>query len=119
VPNPGYTKERANFFTRYTFSSGPLRGFYVGGGLNFRLRTFRGNADLDGIAATPPTELWSPAYTLYTALAGYSTRVFKRPTSFALNVSNLFDKDYYRSSGIANGSWGDPRSIRLTVTTDL
>lgn len=119
VPNPGYTKERANFFTRYTFSSGPLRGFYVGGGLNFRLRTFRGNADLDGIAATPPTQLWSPAYTLYTALAGYSTRVFKRPTSFALNVSNLFDKDYYRSSGNANGSWGDPRSFRLTVSTDL
>jgi len=119
VPNAGYTKERSNFFTRYTFTDGPLKGAYIGGGLNFRLRTYRGNADLDGIAATPPTALWSPAYTLYSALAGYRRNLFNRPTTFALNVSNLFDKDYYRSGGIASGSWGDPRSFRLTVTTDF
>ena len=30
-----------------------------------------------------------------------------------------FDKDYYRSGGVASGSWGDPRSFRLTVSTEL
>lgn len=119
VPNAGYTKERANFFTRYTFSEGALRGFYIGGGLNYRLRTYRGAADLDGVAATPPTPLWSPAYTLYSLLAGYQTNVFKKRTTFAVNVSNLFDKEYYRSGGVASGSWGDPRSYRLTVSTEL
>jgi hypothetical protein len=119
VPNAGYTKERANFFTRYTFTQGALKGFYVGGGLNYRLRTYRGAADLDASAATPPTPLWSPAYTLYSFLAGYQTTILKRRTWFALNVSNAFDKEYFRSTGTATGSWGEPRSFRLTISTDL
>jgi outer membrane receptor protein involved in Fe transport len=45
--------------------------------------------------------------------------ILKRRTSFALNVSNVFDKDYYRSTGVATGSWGEPRSFRLTISTDL
>ena len=54
--------------------------------------------------------MWSPGYNLYTLLAGYSTKLFNRPASFALNVSNVFDKEYYRSGGVASGSWGDPRA---------
>jgi outer membrane receptor protein involved in Fe transport len=119
VPTAGYTKERANFFTRYTFTEGVLKGAYIGGGLNYRLRTYRGAADLDGIAATPPTNLWSPAYTLYSLLAGYQTTIVKRRTTFAVNISNLFDKEYYRSTSTTSGSWGDPRSYRFTITTDL
>lgn len=119
VPNAGYTKERANFFTRYTFMSGPLKGAYVGGGLNYRLRTYRGNVDLDGNAATPTTPLWSPAYTLYSVLAGYSTSVLKYRTTFALNISNLFDKEYYRSGLFSTGSWGEPRGFRLSMSTDF
>lgn len=119
VPNAGYTKERSNFFTRYTFSQGALKGLYIGGGLNYRLRTYRGNADLDGVAATPPTPMWSPAYTLYSALAGYSTTIMKRRTTFAANVSNVFDKEYFRSTGVGTGSWGEPRSYRFTVSADF
>ncbi|MES2695213.1 MAG: hypothetical protein V4773_17190, partial [Verrucomicrobiota bacterium] len=119
VPLGGYTKERANFFTNYTFNQGALRGFSFGGGLNYRLRTYRGAADLDGVAATPPTNLWSPAYTLYSLRAGYNTIILKKRTSFAVNVSNVFDKEYFRSTGTATGSWGEPRSYRLTMTTDF
>jgi outer membrane receptor for ferric coprogen and ferric-rhodotorulic acid len=68
---------------------------------------------------TPPVDLWSPAYSVYTLLMGYGTMIFNRPTSFALNVANLFDKDYYRSAGVGSGSWGDPRSWRLTMTTEF
>jgi hypothetical protein len=39
--------------------------------MNYRRPTYRGTADLDGIAATPPVDLWSPAYSLYSLLAGY------------------------------------------------
>jgi hypothetical protein len=119
APNAGYTKERANFFTRYTFTQGVLKGAYIGGGLNFRLRTFRGNGDHDANTATPVQPMWSPAYTLYSLLAGYRTTILNRPATFALNVSNLFDKEYYRSGGVATGSWGDPRAFRLTMMTEF
>jgi iron complex outermembrane receptor protein len=119
VPNAGYTKARANIFTRYTFTEGALRGFHFGGGVNWRKPTYRGIADHDYNPATPTAGMWSPGYSLYSFLAGYSTRIMKRPTTFALNVSNVFDKDYYRAGGFASGSWGDPRAFRLTMSTDL
>jgi outer membrane receptor protein involved in Fe transport len=119
VPNAGYTKARGNVFTRYQFNEGFLKGFYVGGGVNYRQPTYRGTGDHDSNPATPAVEMWSPGYSLYTLLAGYSTKVFNRPASFALNINNVFDKEYYRSGGVASGSWGDPRSFRLTVTTDF
>jgi iron complex outermembrane recepter protein len=119
VPNAGYTKARANIFTRYTFIEGVLKGAYIGGGVNWREPTYRGDGDHDSNPATPLQALWSPGYSLYSVLAGYRANVFKRPTTFALNVSNLFDKEYYRSGGIASGSWGEPRSFRLTVSTDF
>jgi iron complex outermembrane recepter protein len=118
-PNPGYTKARGNMFTRYTFTQGVLKGAYVGGGLNWRQPTFRGNGDHDSDPSTPVQPVWGPSYTLYSFLAGYRTRAFNRPASFALNISNLFNKEYYRSAGIGSGSWGEPRAYRFTFTTDL
>lgn len=117
VPTAGYTKTRANIFTRYDFKRGPLKGLYLGGGANWRGRTFRGNADLnqDGFAEN----LWSPSYTLFSLLAGYQTRILNHRTVVALNVDNLFDRDYYRSGATNSGSWGDPRSFRLNVTTEF
>ena len=119
LPNPGYTKARGNFFSHYQFSEGILKGFFVGAGGNYRLRTYRGTADLDGIAATPPVDLFSAAYTLYNLSTGYRTKIYQRPTSFSLNVDNLFDKEYYRSAAAGSGSWGDPRSFRFSVITDF
>lgn len=117
VPTAGYTKTRMNIFTRYDFKQGTLKGFYVGGGANWRGQTFRGNADLnqDGIAE----ELWSPSYALVSLLAGYQTKILNRPTTFSVNVNNLLDKDYYRSAATGSGSWGDPRSFRFTMTTEF
>ena len=119
VPNAGYTKVRGNIFTRYSFTRGPLRGAYIGGGVNYREPTYRGAGDHDSNTATPVVAMWSPAYSLYSFLAGYSTRIYNRPANFALNISNVFDKEYYRSGGVASGSWGDPRSFRLSMSTDF
>lgn len=119
VPNAGYTRSRANLFSRFTFTTGVLKGAFVGGGVNYRQATYRGTGDHDSDPATPVAEIWSPGYSLYTFLAGYSTRVLNRPTRFQLNVSNLFDKDYYRSGGVASGSWGEPRTWRLSMSTEL
>lgn len=117
VPNAGYTKTRANIFTRYELSTGLLKGLYFGGGANFRQPTFRGNAVV--VQGGPVTTLWSPAYTVATALAGYRTKVFERTTTFALNVDNVFNKDYYLSGTTTTGSWGTPRSFRFTMTVDF
>jgi hypothetical protein len=119
VPNAGYTKARANIFTRYTFSEGFLKGAYIGGGVNYRQKTYRGVGDHDSNTATPAIEMWSPGYSLYSLLAGYSRKIYNRPMTFALNISNLFDKEYYRSGGLASGSWGEPRSFRFSASTDF
>ncbi|MBI5690383.1 MAG: hypothetical protein HZC55_09835 [Verrucomicrobia bacterium] len=117
VPNAGYTKTRANLFTRYTFSEGRLKGFFIGGGANWRQPTYRGNAVV--IQGTPAVALWSPSYYVVTLLGGYQTKIFNRPTSLQLNISNLLDKEYYLSASTNSGSWGAPRSWRLTMTTDF
>lgn len=117
VPNAGYTKYRANLFTRYNVKSGPLKGFYFGGGINWRDKTFRGNADLnrDGTAEA----VWGPAYSIVSLLGGYQTRLLGRPTTFALNLNNVFDKEYYRATSLSSGSWGEPRTFKLTATVEF
>ena len=117
VPNPGYTKMRANIFTRYEISRGTLKGLYVGGGANWRQPTFRGNAVVVQGAAVQA--LWSPSYYVVSALAGYRTKFFERPTTFALNVDNLLNKDYYLSATTTTGAWGTPRGFRMTMTVDF
>lgn len=51
-------KMTSNLVARYGFEDGALKGFNIGGGLQYRGRGFRGNFDLnqDGFAE----ELWSP-----------------------------------------------------------
>jgi outer membrane receptor protein involved in Fe transport len=119
VPNGGYTKARGNVFNRYQFSQGPLRGFAVGAGANWRLRTYRGTANPQGLTTSPTINFWSPAYTLYNASLTYNRKIANRNTTFQLNIDNLTDKEYYRSAAIGSGSWGDPRSFRFTMSTDL
>lgn len=117
VPTAGYTKTRVNLFTRYDFKQGALKGFYFGGGVSLRDRTFRGNADVnqDGVAE----KLWSPRYEVVSLLAGYRTKLFEHRTTFALNVDNLLDTEYYRSAATAAGSWGDPRTFKLTASIEF
>jgi iron complex outermembrane recepter protein len=119
VPIAGYTKARANLFTRYTFVEGALKGAYVGGGVNYRQRTYRGIGDHDSDPATAQAEMWSPGYSLYSLLAGYSRKIYNRPMTFAVNIGNVFDKVYYRSGGVATGSWGEPRSFRFTMSSEF
>jgi outer membrane receptor protein involved in Fe transport len=119
LPNPGYTKARANVFGRYQFMEGALKGISLGLGANWRLRTYRGSVNLSGLSTTPAINLYSPAYTLFNFTAGYSTKLMNRPTSFNLNVDNLADKEYYRSTALGSGSWGDPRGYKLTIVSEF
>jgi outer membrane receptor for ferric coprogen and ferric-rhodotorulic acid len=117
LPAGGYTKNRVNIFTRYDFSAGPLKGLYIGGGLNWRDKTYRGTAQL--VNGGPFVSIWGPSYAVYSVLAGYRVKIMARPVSFALNVDNLFDKEYYRTASTTSGSWGNPRAFKLTTIIDF
>lgn len=115
TPVRGFTKVRSNLFGRYKFSKGSkLEGFMFGAGLQYREETFIGNLDRDrdGVAE----QQWIPGYTLYNAMIGYSMPFRGDRVDFALNVNNLFDKDYYRATTASNASWGIGRTIRFSTT---
>jgi iron complex outermembrane recepter protein len=117
TPVPGYTKYTSNLVTNYRFTEGTLRGFTLGGGFQYRDKTYRGNFDFDrdGVAE----RVYTPAYVLANLTLGYRTRVMNRPTSFNLNVNNVLDKDYFKSRSIGSGSWGDGRNFRFSIRTEL
>jgi outer membrane receptor for ferric coprogen and ferric-rhodotorulic acid len=117
VPSAGYTKARGNVLTRYDFAQGALKGFYIGGGANWRQPTFRGNAVL--VQGGAAQALWSPSYTVVNLLAGYRTKLFARPISFALNMDNVLNKDYYVSGAANIGKWGVPQNFRFSSVVEF
>lgn len=117
TPVAGYTKHRANLVTNYRFSSGKLKGLSIGGGFQYRDRTYAGNGDLQRTGVTEM--IWWPGYTLANASAGYEAKLWKRSVRFNLTINNLLDKEYRRASGLTGGLWGSPRSFRLSMRTQL
>ena len=117
TPLPGFTKTTSNLVTNYRFTSGPLKGFSIGGGGRYRDRSYRGNfvLDRDGTAE----QLWSEAYTIWNLSLGYRTTILDRRTDIAVNISNVFDKDYFRSRSIGVGSWQEGRSFRCAIRTQF
>ena len=94
----GYTQWRSNLVSMYRFTEGRLKNFSIGGGVQYRDESYRGNLDVDRDGRAE--EHWSPGYTLYTLMMSYRTRIAKRNVDFSLN-----------------GSWGEARSFRATLRT--
>jgi glycolate oxidase len=80
---------------------------------------FSGNEGLFGIALEITVQLLPRAEVFHTVLAGYRTKILNRPTTFALNVDNVQDTDYYVSATLNTGSWGAPRSFRFSTSMDF
>lgn len=117
TPSAGFTKVRSNLVASYRFSSGPLKNLSLGGGAQYREKTYQGNFDLnrDGFAE----ELWTPGYTVVNLMLGYRTRVWDRPVDLGFNVNNLFDQEYFRATALSTGAWGEERSFRLSMRVEL
>ncbi len=117
TPLPGFTKHRSNLVTMYRFTDGPLKDFSIGGGAQYRDKSYQGNFDLnqDGVAE----ELWSSGYTLWNLMFGYRTKILKRTVNLSLNLNNIFDKDYFRSFALATGAWGEGRTFRAAARIDF
>jgi outer membrane receptor protein involved in Fe transport len=91
------------FWNKYTFSSGALRGLYVGGGANVMGETY--------MHPSWTVPIKSDAVTLFDAMVGYTTKLQNTPVNLRLNARNLADKHYL------NGTfqYGEPRTIIFTV----
>lgn len=113
TPLPGFTKLRSNLVTMYRFDQGMLKDFSIGGGAQYRDKSYQGNFDLnrDGTAE----ELWTSGYTLWNVMFSYRTKLMNRRVDLSLNINNVFDKDYFRSYALATGAWGEGRNFRAAA----
>ncbi len=120
---PDYT---ANAYTTYSFRGGPLSGFAIGGGANFRGKQLIGNVN-----GRPFDYLYADSFVLATAHMSYSHRIGEKfRARYQLNVSNLFNnRDLVFTSYTNNSSLGgmvpnafrhqNPRRFMLTATFDF
>jgi iron complex outermembrane recepter protein len=84
----GNRRHKYSAFTKYSFSSGPLKGAYVGGGYKHQSKMFTGPHQLTG------EWLYGNSYWSADALAGYTVQGLKkgRKLSFQLNIFNVFNE---------------------------
>jgi len=88
--HPYWTRKTlANLWGRYTFMSGPLAGFWFGGGFNYDGKT-------PGDYRNPIT-YFLPAYTLWNSAFGYDFEVKGHRMSLSLNWNNMANTNYIPS----------------------
>jgi iron complex outermembrane receptor protein len=92
-----------NVWNKYTFTTGRLRGAYIGGGVNVLGETYAHPS------WTIPVR--SETVALIDAVVGYATKIGELPIDVRVNVRNLADKEYL------NGTfqYGEPRTVLLSA----
>ena len=88
-----------NLWNKYTFTTGALRGYFVGGGANALGATYEHPSWTVPIKSEPVV--------LFDAVVGYATKIQNLPFDVRVNVRNLADKHYL------NGTfqYGEPRTV--------
>lgn len=89
----------AKLYAEYAIPS--FKGLTLTGGAYWIGKSYRDGANTDII----------PSYTVYDGGLRYTTKFDKFPTTFILNITNITDKEYWRSSS----SFGEPRNIALSM----
>jgi iron complex outermembrane recepter protein len=91
---PGTFDYTANLFSTYEFRDGPMKGFRIGGGANFRgERVVESRAR---VATDPDSLIYNtqPGYATYSALLGYRTKIGGVRMDLQLNVDNLLNEQH-------------------------
>jgi hypothetical protein len=103
----GNRKQKMNLFTRYTFSDGPLKGGFIGGGYRHQSKNSAGRTGAGG------DFIYGRSFWLADALIGYrfDRLAFLRHVNLQLNVANVFDDDKPLIT-----SFADNGTIRRWVT---
>jgi iron complex outermembrane receptor protein len=92
---PNYSEVLANFFTKYGFQQGPLKGFAASFGLNFYGDEAPGALPTNGAGVVTDPNYLVPAVTTYDAGLSYRWHNW----TFELNCENLTDKVYVTQFG--------------------
>ena len=123
--------DKANAFTRYSFSGERLKGFFIGGGVRWQAKNVL-QREITGFDALGKDVLgkilYGPEIFNVDGLVGYSTKLksgfLGRGTTLRaqLNISNLLANDdiqIIRLNRVGDGYWRvvprDPRSFRFSV----
>ncbi|MFW2586142.1 TonB-dependent siderophore receptor [Aliarcobacter butzleri] len=93
----------AKLYAEYDISA--VKGLTVTGGAYYTGESYRDGANTDII----------PSYTVYDGGLRYKTKLDKYPTTFIMNVTNLTDKKYWRSST----SFGEPRNLAFSMKMEF
>ena len=103
--------QQASLWTDYTWHTGVLDGFGVGGGVRYTGNTYGDQAN---------TELGkADAFTVFDAAVHYDLGRLDnslKGASLALNATNLFDKDYISTCDSFYCYYGDQRSVVASAT---
>ncbi len=91
-------------WNKYTFSSGPLKGFNFGGGVIARGSIF--------VYGENYPKMTAPAYQRLDLLIGYTARLGAQEWDFSVKFNNVTDELYLDG---ARG-FGEPRSVQTSVT---
>lgn len=87
----GNRPHKANLWTRYSFPSGPLRGFAVGGGWRYQ------SANVAGVVLSSGRTLWGNARSIGDLFFQYKTKGFAgrwmdaTRVTYQLNITNFLD----------------------------
>ena len=91
----------ANLWTTYAFSIGGIAGFKIGGGLNYRDKTYSDTTNINSV----------PAFVIGNAMIGWDNANW----GVALNVKNITNERYFIAANGAGGFVGEGLSAFLTV----
>jgi iron complex outermembrane recepter protein len=91
----------ANLWTTYKFSIGNTPGFQVGGGVNYRDRTYSDTTNVNSV----------PAYVIGNAMIGWENANW----GVSLNVKNITNERYFIAANGAGGFVGEGLGAYLTV----
>jgi iron complex outermembrane receptor protein len=91
----------ANLWTTYKFSIGGIPGFQVGGGVNYRDKTYSDTTNANSV----------PAYVIGNAMIGWDNANW----GVALNVKNITNERYFVAANGAGGFVGEGLGAFLTV----
>lgn len=97
-------KALASLWTRYSFTSGSLKGFWVGAGFNHTGKKAQ---------RTNNPKLFLPAETLWNSAFGYDWKYDGHPMTIVLNWQNMANIEYFP----ANQQRGLPGRAVLSFTT--
>ncbi len=112
---PGVTRYTGTFFARHTFTSGPAKGLFLGGGFNYRSRNYAGYIDTDNDSIGDSLESFG-GYTTFDFLAGYSMKLgAKSRLTLRANLRNAFDREYIVATDINFAGYGDARMLMFTT----